>query len=383
MKGLGIFVFLLTVLAVVTVARSGHEMPVYPSFYPHEIRIETIAPQRAAGLLLAGKIQAYIRSEPRLTGAQPDSIRSVESLGSYVIVRVNPSSPLIKDVRSACTVAEMVVRDIAKRGGDLVLHPYPVTPIHGDYLHHVDLAEAAKARLLGSRTDSSAPVLRDLKVKASGPIAKTLVRSDWRVRDSEWDAEVAEVSAAALVASAAYAMNGWLGPSWVRTGWFHAYLLLNDSTGGDDLNRRIEGDLKRLQAGAYKDMVERINLERALVTALAAGCHKMVAGYTVKREYFNAEYSAGIENIGFDSLEGLNSPMFIRTVKLKDFPWNGWLQLGIDARPAAAWNPVAGFNDEFGRLTWSAVSDPALVPSPYESSWMLNRIADVQSNAAR
>ena len=80
-----------------------------------------------------------------------------------------------------------------------------------------------------------------------------------------------------------------------------------------------------------------------------------------------------------DSVMGLNSPMFVRTVKLKDFPWNGWLALGIDAAPIAAWNPIAGFTDNFGQLMWSAVGDPALIPAPNEPAWMLNRISDVQS----
>jgi hypothetical protein len=114
------------------------------------------------------------------------------------------------------------------------------------------------------------------------------------------------------------------------------------------------------------------------VAVLTAGCHALVAGYTVKREYFNAEFSAGIENIGFDALDGFNSPIFIRTVKLKDFPWNGWLALGIGEPPSAAWNPIAGFNDAFGRMMWSAIGDPALLPSPYDSEWMFNRISDVE-----
>ena len=77
-------------------------------------------------------------------------------------------------------------------------------------------------------------------------------------------------------------------------------------------------------------------------------------------------FSAGIENIAYDSVTGFNSPMFIRTVKLKDFPWNGWLALGLDAAPKAAWNPIAGFTDPFGRLMWFAVGDPAVIPSPYD-----------------
>ena len=59
----------------------------------------------------------------------------------------------------------------------------------------------------------------------------------------------------------------------------------------------------------------------------------------MKREYVNVEYSAGIENIGYDAIAGLHSPMFIRTVKLKDFPWNGWLTLGIGGRPSGRLEP--------------------------------------------
>jgi hypothetical protein len=175
-------------------------------------------------------------------------------------------------------------------------------------------------------------------------------------------------------------MNGWRGPAWMRNGWFHAYLLLGDQFGDEEKKRSIQTLLQRLQSAAHNSAAERTNLERSLVAALMEGCRTVVAGYALKREYFNAGFSSGIENIAYDSLEGLNSPISIRTMKLKDFPWNGWLALGIDGAPAAAWNPIAGFTDDFGRLMWSAVGDPALIPSPYESAWMLNRITDVQSS---
>jgi hypothetical protein len=114
---------------------------------------------------------------------------------------------------------------------------------------------------------------------------------------------------------------------------------------------------------------------------LTAQCDTVVAGYTVKREFFNAEYSAGIENVGFDSIEGLNSAMFIRTAKLKDFPWNGWLALAIADSPKAAWNPIAGMDDRFGRLMRFSIGDPALLAAPYDSGWMLNRIADLPATS--
>ena len=135
--------------AIVTPARSGHESPVYPSFYPQEIELMAVAPDRAADLLLTGKIQAYVGNAPRFTTAPPNSIDNIESLGSFVIVRVNPASPKAKDEQSACAIAETVVRDLGDKGAGLVVHPYPVTPFNGDYLHYIDLAEAAKARILG------------------------------------------------------------------------------------------------------------------------------------------------------------------------------------------------------------------------------------------
>ena len=382
MTGRRALIILTMAVATVTVARSGHELPIYPSYYPHEIELSAVTPERAAELLLAGKIQAYVGHAPRFAGVPPATIGSVESLGSFVIVRVNPSSQSVKDGRSACAVADAVVRDLVGKRDALIPHPYPVTPFHGDYLHHVDLAEAAKDRILGSRSDATGSDLQGLKVTADGEFTRSLVKPEWLAQGSLSDVEVTEVDAAKLVASVGYAMNGWLGPAWIKAGWHHAALLLNDRTGGDEeRERRIDVDLKRLQTFDYDNAVERINLERSLVTALASGCRTRVAGYTVKREYFSTVFTAGIENIAYDSFAGLNSPMFVRTVKLKDFPWNGWLALGIDARPAAAWNPIAGFTDDFGRLMWSTVGDPALIPSPNDSSWILNRLSNVESTA--
>jgi hypothetical protein len=374
-------IILAVAIAIVTPAKSGHESPVYPSFYPHEIELMAVAPDRAADLLLAGKIQAYVGNAPRFATAPPESIESIESLGSFVIVRVNPASPKVKDDRSACAIAKTVIRDLAGKGGEIVVHPYPVTPFNGDYLHYVDLAETAKAGVLGSGTETLDLDIQ-LKVKADSNLASSVVRPAWRTQDSDWDAEITEVDAVELIARANVAINGWSGPAWLRTGWFQTYLLLGELA-GEDLRQRVEPQLQRLKMAAYENAVERVNLERTLVSTLAEGCRARIAGYTVKRESFSAAFTAGIENISYDSVTGFNSPMFIRTVKLKDFPWNGWLVLGIDAAPTAAWNPIAGFTDNFGRLMWSAVGDPALIPSPNEPAWMLNRMSDVQSSRTK
>ena len=241
-------IILAVAFAIVTPAKSGHELPVYPSFYPHEIELMAVAPDRAADLLLAGKIQAYVGNAPRFATAPPDSIDSIDSLGSFVIVRVNPASPKAKDERSACAIAETVVRDLAGKGGEIVVHPYPVTPFNGDYLHYVDLAEIAKARILGGGPSDSDI---QLKVRAGSNLAKSIVRTAWRTQDSDWDAEIAEVGAADLIARASVAINGWSGPAWLRTGWFQTYLLLGELAGNEDLRQRVEPQLQRLKMAAY------------------------------------------------------------------------------------------------------------------------------------
>jgi hypothetical protein len=136
----------------------------------------------------------------------------------------------------------------------------------------------------------------------------------------------------------------------------------------------VDALYQRLVTGGYADSTEAINLQRALVSQLTRGCERVTAGYTLRRERFSAEFSQGIENVASDAQTGLNSPIFVRTVKLKDFPWNGWLRLGLAAKPAAAWNPIAGFSDSAGRLIWAALADPAMLPSPYGGGWVPNRV---------
>lgn len=370
------------VLAAVSVARSGHELPIYPSYYPHEIEITAMAPARAGELMRSGKLHAYIGSMPDVSGLPAKSIGFAESLGSFIVVRLNPGSRVAKDEALACATAAAIVRDMAARGGDggFVAHTYPVTPWHGDYLLHADLAEVARTRLAGSAGAQSAGDV--LKVRVEGALAEQLVRPEWRISTADWDVAVSEVGAGELVQSSTLIMNGWLAPRWGRSGWFHAYRLLAEFQ-AEQQKESVDAIADRLKSGEIEDAATRADLERELVGELTAGCRALVAGYSVKRETFSTEFSAGIENLSYDALEGLASPMFLRTVKLKDFPWNGWLHLGVGTPPAAAWNPIGGFDDIFGRLMWFANGDPATIPSPYDHTWVLNRISEVQSTPSQ
>ena len=347
---------------------AGHELPFYPSYYPQEIRLEALPPAAAAPLLRSAKLHAYVGGDPFAGGRVPADIKPLESLGGYLVVSFNSASPVAASRESRCEAARRIARSLGAAPGLYVPHPYPVTPYHMDYLEHFDLAQFARQAYAAAPSGSSAT----LRVQAKGPLAERLVKAQAKsARD--WDATVEDIDAEGLLATHGLSLDGWLGPPWLKDGWFHAYLL--EAPG--PARQAVEALYRRLVTGAFDSPIARIELERQLVSRLTAGCERVVLGYSVRREYFNAEFSQGVENIAWDSQTGFNSAIFLRTVKLKDFPWNGWLRLGMTSRPAAAWNPIAGFSDPAGRLLWAAVGDPALIPAPYGSGWVANRVTPV------
>jgi hypothetical protein len=347
---------------------AGHELPFYPSYYPQEIRIQTLPPAAGAPLLKSAGLHAYVGADPYAGGRAPADLKSVESLEGYVLLTFNPASQAVANRERRCAAARRIAKSLDQAPGLYVPHPYPITPYDMDYLQHFDLAQSAKQAYASAHTGPGAALL----VQAKGPLAERLVKAP--AKGGKWDAVIEDVDVEGLLAANRLNLDGWLGPPWLKEGWFHAYLLAVGAA-DDAANRQAaEGLYRRLTSGAYDSPTARIELERQLVSRLTAGCDRVVLGYTVRREYFNAEFSQGVENVAWDSQAGFNSAIFVRTVKLKDFPWNGWLRLGIASRAAAAWNPIAGFSDPAGRLLWAAVGDPALIPEPYASGWVSNRV---------
>jgi hypothetical protein len=353
-------------------AYGGHELPFYPGYYPQEIRLDAVAPAKAATLLKKSELHAYVGVDPFDGRADPGDIGSAESLGGYLVVTVNPASRAAASRENRCGSAARVVRALAASKGAFVPHPYPVTPYDADYLNHFDLIQSwRRADQAAGSTGSTGA----LKLRAKGPVAEKILGSRAAAPGAPWDASVEEVSLDELLAPGRIAVNGWLGPPWLKRGWYHAYLLQAAAMGDPGERQAVEAIRQRLETGGYGDLAEKINLERALVSKLVAGCERAVAGYTLRRERFSTEFSQGVENVAWDSQSGLNSAVFVRTVKLKDFPWNGWLRIGTPGKPAAAWNPIAGFSDPAGRLAWAALGDPALLPAPYGGGWADNRVA--------
>lgn len=354
---------------------AGHEFPFYPSYYPQEITVAPLAPGQAAARLADGSLHAYAGADPFRSGTTPPGVARVESLGAYILVRLNPAAARFGEPAWRCGAARTVADGLA--WGDLARrHPYPVTPFHPDYLQHADLAQ----RALADRPAGWAGAA--LRVRAADPGATVLVPSAWRAAGPDWDAAVETLEVASLWVAAVTEPHGGVAAPWLKAGWFQAYRVLRDGVADPAAGREADAAHERLVRGAVASPAERLTLERALVSALRRGCERTVAGYTLRVERLNADYSRGVENVGYDAQAGLSSAVFPRTVKLKDFPWNGWLTVGVEDAPAAAWNPVAGFGDPAGRLVWLALGDPAFFPSPHGEGWVPNRVTVAAVEAA-
>jgi hypothetical protein len=345
---------------------SGHELSFYPSFYPQEIKLSVLDPSTAARQLEKKTLHAYVGPDPFAAATPPAHVSYAQSFGSWLVLTFERSAGAYTDPAARCGAAGRVARALTRARSDAIAHPYPVTPYHGDYLSHVDLVGAARKRL-----DHEGPIPR---VRAKGKLAAALRAGGVRVVEAEADAVLEDVPLRELLAPQSARLDGWSGPPWMKEGWFHSYLLLAGALNDGTVRRQVDEALAARTGGDLPGAVERARTERRLVSLLTQSCGRVVLGYTLKRQAYNAEYSDGVENVAYDAQAGLGSAIFLRTVKLKDFPWNGWLQVGTEAKPASAWNPVGGFTDETGRLLWWAVGDPAYLPAPRADDWVANRV---------
>ncbi len=366
------------VIGIAVPVQAGHETLYYPSFYPQGIRVEFVDPQAAPARLRSGSLHAVIGRDafanaPVLPAQTSDPLGQIVSLDSYVVLTVDGPAARLQTKANSCSLARQTYPMFRRPSPGFVFYPYPVTPYHPDYLHHADLIASLQQTGSPSQVEAANAVDFPVRLRATGS-AKAWLGALAQATNGPWDATIEEVGVGDLLASSVSAFPAVSAPPWMKEGWFQAYLLLAGAIRDRVVRDGAQALYRRLTEARYRDPVEKVNLERKLVSLLTAGCDRMVVGYTLRRESYNADYSAGIENIAFDAQTGLNSAIFLRTVKLKDFPWNGWLTVGLTSPPAAAWNPVAGFTDPFGRFLWSALSDPALLPAPSGSTWIPNRV---------
>src|SRR5215470_9192334 len=87
--------------AVAVPTWAGHESPFDPSYYPHEIRIDAMAPAAAGGPLGRAAIQAFVGGDPYDGRQPPKDVVPVESLDAYVVLTANTGRLKTQEARCA------------------------------------------------------------------------------------------------------------------------------------------------------------------------------------------------------------------------------------------------------------------------------------------
>jgi hypothetical protein len=293
-----------------TAVGAGHELPYYPSYYPQEIRLAAIDTRAAATLLQKGAIHAYIGGNPFPNGKPPANIGTVASFGAYLVVTFNPTSATLPDQEHRCTAASQFLGALERDRASYHVDPYPVTPYHMDYLYHFDRVEAASQAQRERLAQATAADTFKISVRASTLPTELVLPAHWQAVQAAWDGVIEAIDLSRLLADDLSNVNGWQGPPWLKEGWYHAYRLLAAHLTDDEARSLAEAIYGRLTQGHYQGQEQRLNLERQLVSLLTQGCNRVVVGYTVKQEYYNADFSAGIENIALDAHAGFNSAIF-------------------------------------------------------------------------
>lgn len=166
--------------------------------------------------------------------------------------------------------------------------------------------------------------------------------------------------------------EGWARSAFVRydsvglgqmyAPWFSNMPGFNDPAYWNYSNDTLDSLTQRIYAGEFASEAEREGLVRE---AVAAGISESVRVFIASNTdwYVAAEGISGIVNDFGAGVPGRFTPINARGP-------GGDLAIGVKQIYQAAWNPVMGLTDTYGRDVWEIVSDPGTHRHPFTGSSM-------------
>ena len=94
---------------------AGHSVGHYPSYYPDEIRIDAVDPAAAGKGLVDETLHAYVGAAPSFAGPVPEHVKSVKSLGSFLVLSFNTASARFASAEARCAAARGILAALARR----------------------------------------------------------------------------------------------------------------------------------------------------------------------------------------------------------------------------------------------------------------------------
>ena len=431
---LAVLVIAMLVSTYVEGVMAGHENPFQQSYYPHEVRFfkidnpdevprliaETSDTPVVKGLhLYLAPVSVDDVKEARRVGPA----KSLKTLGSIYTVLLNPvddgRNPFASKKFRQAFARFLIDREALATGlGDAEPLYIPITRYHPDYRFVIDIdqrirgqwkpneamvkqaladyLESVGGSVEGGRItiEGSEAVLAVAGIEGdaiAGVIVKQLAEkleklgfkvktismeaSPTRLRDLEEyqgvNIVVERLDLLDYIFERLRNVNGiYVGLDAYDDARLAAHIYLKPGGADDEASRAAQ----KLLSGDYSGWQERMNLIRTLILGGIDESVRTPVMLTYQHYLYNDDYDQGVENMARSPITGPFSDVFYRTVKLRLFPWNGWLLVGLDVERSSAYNPVLGFTDKWGRNLWMMLSDSASVFQPYNGSWEVNRV---------
>ncbi|WP_448605502.1 hypothetical protein [Thermoflexus hugenholtzii] len=380
MKTLAILVFTLVLSQFyVNIGLAGHENVQYQSYYPHEIRFLQVDNLDVAVRLFkntttSGRVEGlhlYLGKIGKTEAKANYSIKYLNFITNIYLLRFSEFNRHLQNskIRSVIAYGCINRNELAK---EMLTSPLfiPLLPYHRETSYVKDIEERLK-------TIECTDIFQELKILKVGFTAGQEDLADKIVEQiksntgfklnaekvsnpNDWDILVTRIDMPSYVLSKLSYINGvYYGTDTFEGTTFIKDLFLN---GKEKPEQRIisEEDLF-----LYTRSIVSEWYERGFTYPLM---------YDIEYYIYNDDYDEGLHNMAWSPLVGLTEPSaFFRTVKIKLFPWNGWLLVGSPTVDKCKFNPFPVPGDQTCYGLWSVLSDPAFVLNPYNLTFEPNR----------
>jgi len=160
------------------------------------------------------------RSTPTSAAIPSTAGRFPANIGTSGIPRVlrrrhaEPGVAVVCRPGERCEAAARIIKAFAAPP-PLLFHPYPVTPYHADYLQHAGPGRGSRRRAFGNAPEGP----RRPQVRARARLRRG---SSPHLPRTALGRQCPRGRARRLLAAPRITLDGWLGPPWLKEGWFHA-----------------------------------------------------------------------------------------------------------------------------------------------------------------
>jgi hypothetical protein len=378
-------VFLMVVILIfyqlfVNIGSAGHELIQYQSYYPHEIRFLDVDNTDLALKLMKNTtllsaengLHLYIDRLKKEAARINYTVKYLSHITTIYQLKFKKSNQYFQnnDLRLTISYGCINREELAKERQSNPLF-IPLLPYHRENSYVRDFEGMLKTRMCTDLPDKLSQLkiafvngLEDLANKIIDQIkhnsgyridAKRVdISHDWDMLVTILDFSNYTISNLNYINGIYYGIDSFDGPFFIKSFFY-------EESKKPEWNIRNENDL--------------FLYTRMLVYDWYKNSYNYPLMYDTEYYVFNDDYDVGLHNMAWSPLVGFLEPSaFFRTVKIKLFPWNGWLLVGSPSVDKCRFNPFLVPGDATCYGLWSVLSDPAFVLNPYNLTFEPNRV---------